>query len=384
VAPGGDIEVAKYSVTEAAKPIEGAEMSEHTDNDLRAELAALRQRLDKLEAEHRQLQRQASGARRPAFSRKFLLTALSVSLLLAAVGVVWGEQAVSLFIDSKGNVGIGTKTPGFPLTFANEPLGDRISLYGQTPGVSYGFGIQGNLLQIHTNQVGADIAFGYGSSGSFTETMRIKGHGEVGIGTTTPEYPLDVRGDFRVMNDDTNQQGFTGRWVAGVAGAAGFTTIKSFNWKTWKPEPLRVDSSVLSLNSSEGGGNVGIGIIKPTEKLDVAGNAKVSGALTASTLTTSGMIKGKLWSSFHEALRARSPRPFFEAWAGGKEPTKGQTKMTDVNNTVCFLTSVIGEFGSGALAHVGYDGGYWYLYVEQAQGRPMLGARAICIGTDGK
>jgi hypothetical protein len=63
-------------------------MNEHTDGDHQTELATLRQRLDKLEAEHRELQRQALRARRPASSRKFLLTALSVSLLLAAVGVL--------------------------------------------------------------------------------------------------------------------------------------------------------------------------------------------------------------------------------------------------------------------------------------------------------
>ena len=53
-------------------------MNEHTENDPRAELAALRQRLDKLEAEHRELQRQASRGRRPVFSGKFWLSALSV------------------------------------------------------------------------------------------------------------------------------------------------------------------------------------------------------------------------------------------------------------------------------------------------------------------
>src|SRR2546423_991617 len=69
-----------------------------------------------------------------------------------------------------GNVGVGTATPGFPLTFA-DVLGDKISLWGQS-GNSYGFGIQGALLQIHADTAGADIAFGYGSSGAFTELMR--------------------------------------------------------------------------------------------------------------------------------------------------------------------------------------------------------------------
>jgi hypothetical protein len=88
-----------------------------------------------------------------------------------------------------GNVGIGTTTPGFPLTFVNT-FGDKISLWGQS-GNSYGFGIQSALLQIHTDSDAADIAFGFGSSAAFRETMRIKGNGNVGIGTT-PEARLHI------------------------------------------------------------------------------------------------------------------------------------------------------------------------------------------------
>jgi hypothetical protein len=92
-------------------------------------------------------------------------------------------------IKDNGKIGIGTTAPGFPLNFAST-LGDKISLFGNT-GNHYGFGVQGGLLQIHAGVSTDDIAFGTGSSNNFTENMRIKGNGNVGIGLN-PAYKLHI------------------------------------------------------------------------------------------------------------------------------------------------------------------------------------------------
>ncbi len=81
----------------------------------------------------------------------------------------------ALVILKNGNTGIRNSTPGFPLSFATA-VGDKISLWSNSSN-SYGFGIQSALLQIHTDISASDIAFGYGSSSSFFETMRVKGNG---------------------------------------------------------------------------------------------------------------------------------------------------------------------------------------------------------------
>src|SRR5262249_55584363 len=112
----------------------------------------------------------------------------------------------------RGNqIGIGTTTPGFPLTFANV-LGDKISLWGQS-GNHYGFGIQGGTLQIFTDGSSGDVAFGYGSSGAMTETMRLKGNGNLGIGLNNPGSRLHVSGtDFVTARFDSSST--IGTWMA--------------------------------------------------------------------------------------------------------------------------------------------------------------------------
>jgi hypothetical protein len=67
----------------------------------------------------------------------------------------------------------------------------------------YGLGVSNSLLQIYADQSSSDIAFGYGQSADFTETMRVKGNGRVGIGTVNPATTLDVNGTI-------NASGFTG------------------------------------------------------------------------------------------------------------------------------------------------------------------------------
>lgn len=134
------------------------------------------------------------------------------------------------------NVGIGNNTPAFPLSFANS-IGDKISLFGNTPN-HYGFGIQNNLLQIHADGIGSNIAMGYGSSNSFTERMRILNNGSydgmilngrlilkngstdlVGGGAGIWLYKADNSGQLGFMGTQNNQNiGFYGG-----SGGWGFT-----------------------------------------------------------------------------------------------------------------------------------------------------------------
>lgn len=90
-----------------------------------------------------------------------------------------------------GFVGIGNKYPTVPLSF-DSTLGNKIAIWGNGGTQHYGIGIQSNLLQLYTQSISTDMAFGYGRSTAFTELMRIKGSGRTGIGTNSPAALLEV------------------------------------------------------------------------------------------------------------------------------------------------------------------------------------------------
>ena len=76
-----------------------------------------------------------------------------------------------------GYIGLNNNnSPVAPFSFSND-AGDKISLYGTSATAQYGFGIQGGLLQMYTDAVNANIAFGYGASASFIERARIINNG---------------------------------------------------------------------------------------------------------------------------------------------------------------------------------------------------------------
>ncbi|MEP7317425.1 MAG: hypothetical protein ABI921_01750 [Panacibacter sp.] len=109
------------------------------------------------------------------------------------------KLSVNGIADISGNVGIGNPLPNAPLQFANNVANRKIVLY-QGPNNDhqfYGVGVNNLTLRYQVDTVAADHVF-YAASSSTTsnELMRIKGNGNVTVGTATPAtgYLLTVAG----------------------------------------------------------------------------------------------------------------------------------------------------------------------------------------------
>lgn len=130
------------------------------------------------------------------------------------------NNSAKLTISTAGNIGIGQSSPTSPLHFSNT-LGSKLALWGTNPN-HYGIGIQAFQMQFYTPANTDDFVFGFGNSSSLTETMRIKGNGNVGIGTNNPQTTLDVNGDINIENRLllSNSAGSTGQVLVSNGAAA--------------------------------------------------------------------------------------------------------------------------------------------------------------------
>jgi hypothetical protein len=160
-------------------------------------------------------------------------------------------------ITSAGNVLIGTTTDG----------GNRLEVVGTannwagsftgntTTGQSYGAIVRGG-----TNS--SDVAFNVNNAANSTTYLNVRGDGNVGIGTTSPDAPLDI--------ENTNATSIIYQRTGVSAKKWGFVSDNSNTY--WS----NITDNTLPFTLSNSG-NVGIGTTGPSQKLDVSGSAYIAG-----------------------------------------------------------------------------------------------------------
>jgi hypothetical protein len=171
-----------------------------------------------------------------------------------------------------------------------------------------------------------------GSAKTFTNAMVVGSSGNIGIGTASPGYTLDLSGTSRIVNTNSTSMGTlivagpgsssylpattTSGQLASFYGPGGGNTICNIDLSTFLPQAstnnlptTRISMSdlgstnstfnILTKNSGstgtmasrimiDGSGNVGINTTSPTVTLDVNGNSKITNA-TVSNLNVTNL-----------------------------------------------------------------------------------------------
>jgi hypothetical protein len=241
-------------------------------------------------------------------------TAFLPSLLFAACLTAISASAQTVYIpsgtsgigsSSNGNVGIGISNPNAKLQvvgdlYVSQTSGsDLIRAFGLTTGFT--FTDQTTYIYLrpyHAANGDKPLQIGPGAGG-----IRIDTTGFVGIGLTSPQHALDVKGGSAVAARLTGTNGTQLRFAEPVAGevfaigsdiSAGQATAGNAGFEIYD---LAHSASRLSISAS---GNVGLGTVTPAAKLEVkagasgypavSGTAQPNASLRLGNTQTNGVL----------------------------------------------------------------------------------------------
>lgn len=221
-----------------------------------------------------------------------------------------------MVIDSSGNVGVGTTSPGDKLHVNGGSL--RVSGAGNgvyfpdgsfqtSAGVGSAGSVSNSLDAVITGDGDANGSGGVKLRTGSNDRLTINNTGDVGIGTTSPGEEVDI---YKNQDDWTNlrlnnpnggtnagsaiyfHEGGGYRAYIALANSGNTVALSGPNSLTLQsylgPIQIRTASNhPVALQAY--GGNVGIGTASPAEKLDVSGTAQVTG-FKLPTGATSGYV----------------------------------------------------------------------------------------------
>lgn len=238
-------------------------------------------------------------------------------------------QKLSVIGDSSliGKVGIGTSIPNVDLdVYGNSRISGIITALTFSGNISAGIVTTNNIIVAGVSSFSnGPVLIGSGTStGTSTQSLQVTGgsyfSGNVGLGTTNPTQTLDIRGGIRISGqlfDRFNNPGDQGAvltsdplnssWYWAVPPAYQIGILSALDDTTYYPALRTVglaslsngigSATYLQIDNAVNTGfsykispaRLGVGTTNPSFNLDLYGNARFTGFLTASNLAVAGI-----------------------------------------------------------------------------------------------
>jgi hypothetical protein len=212
-------------------------------------------------------------------------------------------------ITATGNVGIGTNNPAVYSNYTTLQIGSNNTNQGLLL-LSNGTTNYWNYVAGNEAYTGTSSNHPYIIQTNNAERMRITADGNVGIGTSSPGFTLDVNGGIR-------SQG----WGNANAGSITFGASAT-------PASIYGDASIMALYTANterlritAVGNVGIGTTTPAERLHVSGNIRMTGNLQRAApvtvaASTHTLAETTSWLIVNNAGTCTVTLPAASTWTG--------------------------------------------------------------------
>ncbi|MCH8124756.1 tail fiber domain-containing protein [candidate division KSB1 bacterium] len=178
-----------------------------------------------------------------------------------------------LNIDTFGNVGIGTPTPGSKLVVVSPDDNGSTEV---VKAISNN-GNQSTSLTFTGLRSNIGAGLGFSTNGSTSFSLSIDTFGNVGIGTISPQDKLQVEGNIAFPNQNETANFHIGRWVGSTTPAStnriifGGAGENSLTFHTHRAGVSNQDAMHI-----DGVGNVGIGTPNPNFPLEMGSGAHVT------------------------------------------------------------------------------------------------------------